>query len=57
MSIYKNTIWGGLPTSVAILVPTKDTVYSHFSYSLSNLVKVTTQMGIETHLFSMPQLF
>jgi hypothetical protein len=51
MSIYKNTIWGGLPTSVAILVPTKDTVYSHFSYSLSNLVKVTTQMGIETHLF------
>jgi hypothetical protein len=38
-------------TSVSILVPTKDTVYSHFSYSLSNLVKVSTQMGIDTHLF------
>ena len=51
MSIYKNTLWHGLPTSVAILVPSKDTVYSHFAYSLSNLVKTTTQMGIETHLF------
>jgi hypothetical protein len=51
MSIYKNTIWSGTPTSVAILVPTKDTVYSHFSYSLCNLMKTTTQMGIDTHLF------
>ena len=51
MSIYKNTMWSGVNTSVSILVPTKDTVYSHFSYSLSNLVKLTTQMGIETHLF------
>ena len=51
MSIYKNTMWNGVNTSVSILVPTKDTVYSHFSYSLSNLVKLTTQMGIETHLF------
>lgn len=51
MSIYKNSIWNSSPTSVAILSPTKDTVYSHFSYSLSNLVKISTQMGIETHLF------
>ena len=51
MSIYKNTMWSGVNTSVSILVPTKDTVYSHFAYSLSNLVKLTTQMGIETHLF------
>jgi hypothetical protein len=51
MSIYKNTMWSGVNPSVSILVPTKDTVYSHFSYSLSNLVKLTTQMGIETHLF------
>jgi hypothetical protein len=51
MSIYKNTMWGGVNTSVSILVPTKDTVYSHFSYSLSNMIKLTTQMGIETHLF------
>lgn len=51
MSIYKSSIWHGTPTSVAILVPTKDTVYSHFTYSLCNLIKTTTQMGIETHLF------
>ena len=44
-------MWSGVNTSVSILVPTQDTVYSHFSYSLSNLVKLTTQMGIETHLF------
>ena len=51
MSIYKNTVWEGKPTSVAILVPTRDTVYSHFSYSLGNLIKTTTLMGIEVHLF------
>lgn len=51
MSLYKNTIWQGNSTSVAILVPSRDTVYSHFAYSLSNLIKDTTQMGIETHLF------
>ena len=51
MNIYRNTSWSGELTSVSILVPTKDTVYSHFSYSLSNLIKVSTQMGVDTHLF------
>ena len=51
MSIYKNTVWEGKPTSVSILVPTRDTVYSHFSYSLGNLINTTTMMGIEVHLF------
>ena len=51
MSVFKNTIWDGVPTSVSILVPTRDTVYSHFSYSLGNLIKTTTQMGINVHLF------
>lgn len=51
MSIYTNTIWEGIPTSVSILVPTRDTVYSHFSLSLGNLIKTTTQMGIDVHLF------
>jgi hypothetical protein len=51
MSIYKNTVWEGKPTSVSILVPARDTVYSHFSYSLGNLIKTTTLMGIEVHLF------
>jgi len=51
MSIYTNTIWEGIPASVSILVPTRDTVYSHFSLSLGNLIKTTTQMGIDVHLF------
>ena len=51
MSLYTNTIWEGTSTSVSILVPTRDTVYSHFSFSLCNLIKTTTQMGIDTHLF------
>jgi hypothetical protein len=51
MSLYTNTIWEGTSTSVSILVPTRDTVYSYFSFSLCNLIKTTTQMGIDTHLF------
>lgn len=51
MSVYKKTIWNGGSTSVSILVPTRDTVYSHFAHSLSNLVKLSTQMGLEVHVF------
>ena len=51
MSIYKQTAWSPPKGSVSILVPVNDMVHSHFTYSLSNLIKLTTQMGIETHLF------
>jgi hypothetical protein len=51
MSIYKQTAWSPPKGSVSILVPVNDMVHSHFTYSLSNLVKLSTQMGIETHLF------
>jgi len=51
MSVFKSTIWDGTSTSVSILVPTRDTVYSHFSYSLTNLMKTSTQMGLDVHLF------
>jgi hypothetical protein len=51
MSIYTNTMWSSSNTTVSILVPTKDMLYSHFSYSLSNMIKLTTIMGIDTHLF------
>lgn len=51
MNVYKNTMWHGTPTRVSILVPTRDTVYSHFSHSLSSLVKLCTQMGIDVHVF------
>lgn len=51
MSIYKQTAWSGVGKSVSILVPVNDMVHSHFTYSLTNLMKLTTQMGVETHLF------
>jgi len=51
MSIFKNTIWDGASTSVSILVPTRDTVYSHFACSLTNLVKTSVQMGIDVNIF------
>lgn len=51
MSIYKQTAWSPPKGSVSILVPVNDMVHSHFTYSLSNLIKLTTQIGIETHLF------
>lgn len=51
MSIFKNTIWDGASTSVSILVPTRDTVYSHFAYSLSQLIKTSVQMGIDINVF------
>lgn len=51
MSIYKQTAWNGVGKSVSILVPVNDMVHSHFTYSLTNLMKLTTQMGVETHLF------
>jgi hypothetical protein len=51
VSIYKQTAWNGVGKSVSILVPVNDMVHSHFTYSLTNLMKLTTQMGVETHLF------
>ena len=51
MSIYKNTAWGVTNEPVAILVPVRDSVDAHFTYSLSNLIKTSTQLGIDTHLF------
>lgn len=51
MNVYQNTAWSSINTSVSILVPTKDMVHSHFSYSLSNMIKLTTELGIATHLF------
>ena len=51
MSLYSSTIWDGNNESVAIVVPVRDTVYAHFSYCLSNLIKDSTKLGVDTHLF------
>jgi len=48
-SIYDATFWDNTSTKVAILVPTKDTVYSEFTFSLSNLIKTSTQAGLDIY--------
>jgi hypothetical protein len=50
-SIQNRTMWEGLPTKLAILVPTRDTVHSHFAYSLAQLMATTKQAGIDVYLF------
>jgi len=36
---------------MAILVPTRDTVHSQFAYCLAQLIKTTSEVGIDTYLF------
>lgn len=50
-SFYSQSMWSGLPIKLSILVPTRDTVHSHFAFCLSQLIKTTTQNGIDTYLF------
>ena len=51
MSLYDQSMWGSTNESVSILVPTRETLHSHFTFSLANLVKLSTQMGLEVNLF------
>ena len=50
-SIRNNSMWASEKVKLAILVPTRDTVYSSFAYCLCQLVKTTNEVGIETFLF------
>jgi hypothetical protein len=50
-SIQNNSMWTVKPIKLSILVPTRDMVHSHFAYSLSQLVKTTTEAGIDTYLY------
>ena len=50
-SIQNNSIWNSKPTKLAILVPTRDTVHSQFAYCLAQLIKTTSEAGIDTYLF------
>ena len=49
-NIYDATIWKTKPTKLAILVPCRDTIYSLFAASLTELVKTCTIAGIDTHV-------
>ena len=50
-SFYNSSIWDGKTCKLAILVPTRDMVHAHFSYCLAQLMKTTSEMGIDTYLF------
>ncbi len=50
-SIRKSSMWDTKQIKLSILVPTRDTVHSQFSYCLAQLFKTTSELGIETFLF------
>ena len=50
-TIFNSSLWEGKPTKLSILVPTRDMVHAHFSYCLVQLMKTTSEMGIDTYLF------
>lgn len=49
-NIYDATAWNTKPTKLAILIPCRDTVFSLFSASLTELVKTCVLAGIDTHV-------
>jgi len=50
-SIYESTIWDGKQIKLAILVPTRDNVHSHFAFCLAELIKTLQETGINSNLF------
>ena len=50
-SINNSSVWVAKPIKLAILVPTRDMVHTHFAYSLTQLVKTTSEGGIDTYLY------
>ena len=44
-------MWDTKQVKLSILVPTRDTVHSQFSYCLAQLFKTTSELDIETFLF------
>lgn len=50
-SIRKSSMWDSKQIKLSILVPTRDTVHSQFSYCLAQLFKTTSELSIETFLF------
>ena len=50
-NINNSTLWDVKPIKLSILVPTRDTVHSHFSYCLAQLYKTTSDVGIDVNLY------
>jgi hypothetical protein len=49
--MYNTSQWDNKNIKLSILVPTRDTVTSQFAYCLSQLMKINSQIGIDTFLF------
>mgnify|MGYP003337928183 CR=1 FL=1 len=50
-SVADNTQWTYKKIKMAICVPTRDMVHTHFAYSLTQLYNTTRELGIDTYLF------
>lgn len=50
-SLYNGSLWTGKPIKLSILVPTRDMVHSQFAFSLTQLIKTTSEAGIDTYVF------
>jgi len=48
--MYNSSLWSGRNKKLAIVVPTRDMVHTHFAFSLSQLYKTTSEI-IDTYLF------
>lgn len=49
-NLYNSSLWSGGNKKLSILVPTRETVHTHFAFSLTQLVKTTSEV-IDTYLF------
>ena len=50
-SINNSSMWEVKPLKLSILVPSRDTVHSQFTYCLTQLYNLTRESGIDTYLF------
>ena len=49
-NLDNGSLWSGSNKKLSILVPTRETVHTHFAFSLTQLVKTTSEV-IDTYLF------
>jgi hypothetical protein len=49
-NLYNGSLWSGNNKKLSILIPTRESVHTHFAYSLTQLYKTTSEV-IDTYLF------
>ena len=49
-NMYDASLWSGKNKKLSILVPSRETVHTHFAFSLTQLVKTTSEV-MDTYLF------